>query len=69
MPYGNIDRVSINDTGQVAFVGAFDDGIAHLMVATPVLNFDGDGDEDVDLVDFSGFQACLTGPIAFITPQ
>lgn len=62
-------EVSLNDSGQVVFVAHLDDETVGLFVATPQMTFDANSNGTIDLFDYAGFQSCVTGPDATVTPE
>lgn len=51
---------NINDAGQIVGTATFN-GLARAFLMTPI-DADFDNDDDTDLLDFTAFRACLTGP-------
>jgi len=58
--WSRLDPRDINDAGQIVGSGTFR-GLRLAFLMTP-LDGDFDDDDDTDLLDFTAFRACLTGP-------
>ena len=56
------EGVSINNSGQVAFIAQRDGEWPALFIATPVPLLDGNRNGTVDLPDLEGLAACMSGP-------
>lgn len=56
------DRQSFNDQRRVACKITFSDGTQGAFRVEPIHLGDGNGDDIVDLLDYSGFSACVSGP-------